>query len=308
MTNNPFHRRDYQADYLRMESHVDFSSPHSLQVPGCRCFGYSDSQVASGGQIKFEGYVASRWTLEYIQEGKGRLFSDGATYLVNAGAVVLRNPRLGLGTADTMIPEPEQFLFKRSLMIAREPVLEHLFGMANIAPVEIVRLRDPLRFESLLDQVRTIVKTGHPYIHEELSTLVYACLLEVNKNRVLHDQMDDFSRVVYALTTTPQHYKNVNQIAQEFQMTRSALFRLFKRHFNTTPMDYIIKCRIENSCWYLANHSTSIRVIAQACGYDNPAFFSRTFKKIVGISPSEFRRQRSTQHLVRAPNPRRYEN
>ncbi|NLF61927.1 MAG: helix-turn-helix transcriptional regulator, partial [Lentisphaerae bacterium] len=87
---------------------------------------------------------------------------------------------------------------------------------------------------------------------------------------------------------------------------RSALFRLFKRHFNTTPMDYIIKCRIENSCWYLANHSTSIRAIAQACGYDNPAFFSRTFKKIVGVSPSEFRRQRSTQHMVRAPNPRRH--
>ena len=261
--------------------------------------------MVPGGRIKFEGYVASRWTLEYIQEGKGRLFSDSTTYLVSAGTVILRNPRLGMGTT-TMIPTPDQFLFKRGLMIAREPVLEHLFGLSNIPDVEIVRLRDPLRFEGLLDQVRNIVQTGHLYIHEELSTLTYACLLEVNKNRVLHDQMDDFSRVVYALTTTPQHYKNVNQIAQEFQMTRSALFRLFKRHFNTTPMDYIIKCRIENSCWYLANHSTSIRAIAQACGYDNPAFFSRTFKKIVGVSPSEFRRQRSTQHMVRAPNPRRH--
>ena len=160
--------------------------------------------------------------------------------------------------------------------------------MANIAPVECPPvIRCDLKASS----------TGQNHRQDRPPTFTRSCharlrlLAGSNKNRVLHDQMDDFSRVVYALTTTPQHYKNVNQIAQEFQMTRSALFRLFKRHFNTTPMDYIIKCRIENSCWYLANHSTSIRVIAQACGYDNPAFFSRTFKKIVGISPSEFRRQ-----------------
>lgn len=304
MLNNPFHRRDYQTGFLQMESHVDFSSPRALRAPGCQCFGYSDLRVVPGGQITFEGYVASRWTLEYIQEGKGRLVCDGSTHLVGAGTVLLRNPRLGTGHA-RMTPEPDLFLFKRGVMIAREPVLEHLFGLANIPPVELVRLRDPRRFERLLDQIRTIVKTGHADIHEELSTLIYACLLEVNKNRTLHDQMDDFSRVVYALTNTPQHYQNVDQIAHEFQLTRSALFRLFKRHFNTTPMDYIIKCRIENSCWYLANHSTSIRAIAQACGYDNPAFFSRTFKKLVGASPSQYRKMKSAQHQVHAPNPRR---
>ena len=99
MPNNPFHRRDYQTDFLRMESHVDLSSPHSLRTPGCQCFGYSDLRVVPGGRITFEGFVASRWTLEYIQEGKGRLTSDGATQLVGAGTVILRNPRLGAGTA-----------------------------------------------------------------------------------------------------------------------------------------------------------------------------------------------------------------
>ncbi len=296
MHRNPFHRRDYQTKFLQMTSYVDFSSPHSMKAPGFQCFGYSDLCVVPGGEINFEGFVASRWTLEYIQEGKGKLCCGNVSNQIGAGSVILRNPHIESGKA-TMTPVKGSKLMKRGIMIAREPVLEYLCGLSTTPAVEIVRLRDCQRFETFLDQIRNLVKTGHPCIHDELSILIYACLQTVNKHRILHDQMDNFSRVVYTLANSPQHYKNIDMIAREFQLTKSALFRLFKQRFNTTPMNFIIKHRIENSCWYLANHSSPISTVARTCGYDNPAFFSRTFKKLIGKSPSRYRHENSPEPM-----------
>lgn len=57
---------------------------------------------------------------------------------------------------------------------------------------------------------------------------------------------------------------------------------------------YIIRCRIETSSTLLKYSSHQIDEIAYKIGYDNPASFTKAFKKYFGISPSEFRHTKTS--------------
>ena len=55
--------------------------------------------------------------------------------------------------------------------------------------------------------------------------------------------------------------------------------------------DYLNRLRILRAQEYLANTPDSITLIAMQVGYSDAAYFSRVFRKQVGQSPSDFRKQ-----------------
>lgn len=67
---------------------------------------------------------------------------------------------------------------------------------------------------------------------------------------------------------------------------------LFKKRFNATPNEYIIMKRINSACFHLRSGNKSIEHIAQLVGYNDSFYFSRVFKKKLGVSPSVYRRER----------------
>ena len=58
-----------------------------------------------------------------------------------------------------------------------------------------------------------------------------------------------------------------------------------------TITDYITKRRIENAQDLLENTSFPVQDIASLSGYDDPAYFTRIFKKMTGISPRDYRKK-----------------
>lgn len=66
--------------------------------------------------------------------------------------------------------------------------------------------------------------------------------------------------------------------------------RRFKKETGLTPLEYIQKIRIKKSCALLVGSSFTIREIAHQTGYDDIKFFNRVFYKLVGMTPSEYRK------------------
>ena len=56
-----------------------------------------------------------------------------------------------------------------------------------------------------------------------------------------------------------------------------------------TPLQYILSLRISNAQSLLETTKYNVTEIASIVGYENPLYFSRIFKKQVGLSPSEYR-------------------
>ena len=90
-----------------------------------------------------------------------------------------------------------------------------------------------------------------------------------------------------------EHYNeniNIDEYAQSNHVSVSWFIRNFKQCTGSTPMQYILSKRIYNAEILLQNSSYNLTEIADIIGYDNPLYFSRIFKKVKGISPSEYRK------------------
>lgn len=81
----------------------------------------------------------------------------------------------------------------------------------------------------------------------------------------------------------------VKKLAQAAYMSESSLNRLFKKETTFTPIEYLIQTRIEKSKILLRRKDLPITEIAQRCGFGNSAHFTSCFKRLVNISPSEYR-------------------
>lgn len=80
---------------------------------------------------------------------------------------------------------------------------------------------------------------------------------------------------------------SVTEISEHFFYTREYVSRLFKRYYNVSVSDYLARQRITHAIDLIKNGS-SVTNAAIDTGFGSPSSFYLTFKRIVGMSPSDF--------------------
>ncbi len=81
----------------------------------------------------------------------------------------------------------------------------------------------------------------------------------------------------------------INSICKTFNCSKSTLINYFKKEFNITINEYITSKRIKIAKNMLRDTGFSIKTIAEKCGYSDQLYFSKSFSRNVGMSPSEYR-------------------
>ena len=87
------------------------------------------------------------------------------------------------------------------------------------------------------------------------------------------------------------------ELAARFNMSRRTLERLFRKRLGDSVARYYLRLRIDMARDFLFYSDIDILSVALACGFSSPSSFSRAFQKIIGITPSEFRRLRRTERI-----------
>ena len=90
-----------------------------------------------------------------------------------------------------------------------------------------------------------------------------------------------------------EHYKeklSLESVASHFFIDKHYLARLFKEQYGMTLVTYLQQVRITHAKRMLRFTDKSIEEIGLECGIGDLNYFSRVFKKLEGVSPSEFRR------------------
>jgi len=80
---------------------------------------------------------------------------------------------------------------------------------------------------------------------------------------------------------------NVEKLAASLFMSRDTLIRKCKRECGQTPLNLIIQARMEKADLLLRKQTMSISEVAYACGFESLAYFSKSYKKHRGVSPSD---------------------
>lgn len=80
----------------------------------------------------------------------------------------------------------------------------------------------------------------------------------------------------------------VGMIAQQLGLSEGHLSHLFKKETDSTLLSYLTRYRIHKSMELLRDCRRKVYEVAEQVGYRDIAYFSATFKKLTGISPSEY--------------------
>lgn len=86
-------------------------------------------------------------------------------------------------------------------------------------------------------------------------------------------------------------------VAQLCGMNTSTFSRAFKKEHGITFRDYLINYRIHRAQELLQNPNITVKDIAYTVGFHDPSYFTRMFRRIVGISPSRYH----DKHLKQQP-------
>ncbi len=79
-------------------------------------------------------------------------------------------------------------------------------------------------------------------------------------------------------------------ISSAANISRSEANRCFSKYMHGTPVEYLIRYRLQKARFLLSNTSQTIDEISRSCGFHSVSYFTRRFGKYYGITPASVRR------------------
>lgn len=118
------------------------------------------------------------------------------------------------------------------------------------------------------------------------------------------DVLDDISETGFNIVSKIQNRLETEYdkkftlqgLSGEYCMSSSYLSHLFKEVTGSSVMNYLLYCRIAAAKKYLTDTRMSISDIVEKCGFSDWSNFTRTFRRVTGLTPSEFRKNYTNEN------------
>lgn len=105
----------------------------------------------------------------------------------------------------------------------------------------------------------------------------------------------DTERIRKIMEYIQDHYSEkitLEDLAGQIHLCKSESCRLFKRYMNESMFDYLLSYRVERSLDLLRQSELDVTQIAGQVGFGNPGYYSRIFRRKMGCTPLEYRKNR----------------
>ncbi len=135
----------------------------------------------------------------------------------------------------------------------------------------------------------SLYQIGHLYLF--LNDLIES---SVNHREIAEGKLKDFY-IREAVSFIEQNYSHpitIEDIARFCNLNRSYLGKIFRDALNKTPQQFLIDYRMNRAAELLKLSGIPIKEVGKQVGYPNQLHFSRAFKNVFGISPSDWRKQK----------------
>lgn len=106
----------------------------------------------------------------------------------------------------------------------------------------------------------------------------------------------DLQRTKLLMTYIQEHYSediSLEELSDAASLSKGECCRLFKRITGNTPFEYLLMYRIKQSISLMETTNKSIGEIASLTGFNSFSYYSVCFKKIIGTTPKQYRKQLS---------------
>ena len=212
----------------------------------------------------------------YQLNGSYTMTAGGKSYEINAGDVIILPPNVPHSGEGGGEPYKDMYVQARGL---------------DFDEVAVVRDADGaiLSLMEMIHRVTTEKGDNYHAIADSLLEVIVAYVGRYLKRKSKYDFVSEFKNLMYQNISNSEF-----DLAAEIKKsgyTQDHFRRCFKQDTGTTPLDYLTTLRITQAKKLLrAMPPQSVESIAAGCGFKDEFYFSRTFKKRVGISPLAYRK------------------
>ena len=230
----------------------------------------------SRAQYRSEPHTHTVWELVYYLSGEGTVHVEDRTYFFHPGDIIIQPPH---------IPHYD---------VAKDGVddIFVLFSHCDFPPDRALFLQDTRGIAGLLEQMHTEYHSPHEnrmIICEALMNVLYQYVIAFRKEereetyspqvlRFIDNLIENFSRRDYT----------IQDAMQEIPYAEDYFRKIFKAETGKTPVHYLHELRLNHAKQLLRDSSFRIKDVSQMCGFEDPYYFSRLFKKNTGLYPSEW--------------------
>lgn len=143
--------------------------------------------------------------------------------------------------------------------------------------------------EEYLEQVVIIAQRPLTNLMTGISSTYHELILELNRKA-------SYTPIVLLSQKHIEtyYYKedlSLQNLADTIQISPTYLSRLLKNEIGVSFIEYLIQVRVEKAIQIMSDPTVKLYEVAQRVGYNNQHYFSTAFKKVVGLSPAEYRKK-----------------
>ena len=228
----------------------------------------------------------------YVANGKTHFWFDGKEEIVSAGHMVLYKPEEIQKYVYYLEDNPEVFWIhftgsdvKNILAYHGIWLDEHVFYCGVLPDYKAL-------FRKIIQELQ-LCRYGY---EDYIASLFNDILLLVDRQQ--HEQKkatgDVQEQIERAAAYFNENYNtkiSIDDYAESLHISTNWFIHNFKQYAGMSPAQYILSLRMVNAQSLLERTTYNIKEISEIVGYENPLYFSRVFKKEIGKSPAQYRKE-----------------
>lgn len=163
----------------------------------------------------------------------------------------------------------------------------------DMPPTIILNKIEKKRLLNLVSELNSVNWQDKNALKLRMRSLLCDIFVRFFSNAPEHDQGDVpiwFSQLLSDMEHPDNFLNGTERMIELSQRTREHLSRCIKKYLGMSATEYINELKINYASNLLLHTNTPILSICFDCGFQNPSYFNKKFKKKYGISPREFRK------------------
>lgn len=228
----------------------------------------------------------------YVANGKTHFWFDGREEIVSTGHMVLYKPEEIQKYVYYLEDNPEVFWIhftgsdvKNILAYHGISLDEHVFYCGVLPDYKAL-------FRKIIQELQ-LCRYGY---EDYIASLFNDILLLVDRQQ--HEQKKATGNVQEQIERAAAYFNenyntkiSIDDYAESLHISTNGFIHNFKQYAGMSPAQYILSLRMVNAQSLLERTTYNIKEISEIVGYENPLYFSRVFKKEIGKSPAQYRKE-----------------
>ena len=251
---------------------------------------YPEAKQHSMHRVEHDDYL-----LMYCVGGEGELWQDEHHFNVAAGDLLILPPKMAhYYAAKTDDPWSVYWVHFRGShsesYFAHLGLSYHSFVLRSLCDITL-----QAELKSLVETAEGAYGLG-AWVHCSSKLRLFMTHIErLAAERDRDDQQVPVERVTEYMKENIGEHLSLEQLASVARLSKFYFARKYKSITGFAPLQHFAQLKIDQACLLFDSTNLTISEVAYQLGFDDPLYFSRVFRKFVGIPPGKYRRRFQSQ-------------